>query len=143
MTTRITTAAAIVFVVVVIALWVRHRSALDRRNALLAEAVATARAKDERRIAALREAATKPTPADARACPHKSRARVVRLSSIDERGGSLHDVIAAAAEQRDPSPWSHELDVVDRRAFLYDYDAGAVVCVGTDAEDPHGTLVAF
>jgi hypothetical protein len=59
------------------------------------------------------------------------------------RGGSVHDVTAAIVGEREPQPWTHELDVVGGRAFLYDYGAERVVCVGTDAEDPHGTLVAY
>ena len=69
--------------------------------------------------------------------------RVVRLDSLTARGGSLHDVNAAIADEKEPAPWTQELDVVDGRAFLYDYGAERVICVGSDAEDPHGTLVAY
>ena len=33
--------------------------------------------------------------------------------------------------------------VIDGRAFLYDYSAERIVCIGSDAEDPHGKLVAY
>jgi hypothetical protein len=49
---------------------------------------------------------------------------------------------AAVAEQREPAHWTYELDVVDGRAFLFDYPARRLICVGRDADDPHGTLVA-
>jgi hypothetical protein len=141
--TRIVTAAVAVFVAVVIALWIRHRAAIDRHNARLAEIVATARAKDAKRVSALREAAMKGMPEEPRACPLRARVKIVRVSSMDAQGGSLHDVIASVAEQREPSPWTHELDVIGEQAFLYDYRAERVLCIGRDAEDPHGTLVAY
>lgn len=141
--TRLWTAAVALFVVVVIVLWVRHQRARDARNRRFAEALATANANDTRRIDAIREAMTKPMPEAARPCPVKTRVRVVRLEGIGAQGGSVHDVIAAIAAEREPEPWSQELDVVDGRAFLYDYDGARIVCVGSDAEDPHGTLVAY
>jgi hypothetical protein len=140
---RVRAAAVALFVVVVVALWVRHQRALEERNRRLAEMLVTASAKEARRIEAIREAASKPIPEPPRPCPVKTRARVVCLESIGARGGSQHDVVAAIAEQRDPQPWPLELDVVDGRAFLYDYTEERVLCVGRDADDPHGTLVAY
>lgn len=142
---RTRTASAIValFVVVIVVLWVRHQRAREDRNRHLAQVLALASAKEARRIDEMREAAATPMPSAPRACPMKTRVRVVRLESMQAHGGSLNDVMAAIAEQREPQPWSHELDVVDGRAFLYDYAEQRVLCVGTDAEDPHGTLVAY
>jgi hypothetical protein len=140
---RARTAAIALFVLVVIVLWLRHQRAREEKNRGLTEVLATANAKEARRVDALREAVKRPMPEPARPCPVKTRVRIVRLATIDARGGRLHDVVAAIAEEREPKPWSQELDVVDGRAFLYDYDADAVVCVGRDADDPHGTLVAY
>jgi hypothetical protein len=140
---RARAAAVALFVLVVVVLWVRHQRAREAKNRRFAEVLATANAQDARRIDGIREAAKKPSPSEPRACPVKTRVRIVRLAGLDARGGSLNDVAAAIAEEREPKPWSHELDVVDGRAFLYDYDAGRVVCVGSDADDPHGTLIAY
>ena len=94
-------------------------------------------------MAAIAEARTK-EPIERRPCP-VGRSRVVRLESAKQIGGELRDVLDALRDQREPKEpfaWSYELDVVDGRAFLYDYGAERVVCLGTDADDPHGTLVA-
>ena len=131
------------FVIVVIALWVRHQHTREEKNRRLAEVLADVRAKEARRIEAIRDAARKPAPEHPRACPLERRVRIVRLDSTSAGGGSLRDVTAAIAEQREPQPWPSELDVVDGRAFLYDYTVERVVCVGSDADDPHGTLVAY
>lgn len=142
--TRIVTAAVALFVLVVIVLWVRHQRAEQTRKLRLAELVATARVKDGTRIDAIRRAqAHEDAPATRHPCGYRARAKIVRLSSMDEPGGSLREIVAAVAEQREPAPWSHELDVNDGRAFLYDYGAERVVCVGVDADDPHGTLIAY
>jgi hypothetical protein len=140
---RARTAAIVLFVVVVLGLWIRHQRARDERNRRFAEALATTKVKEAQRVVALRAAAAQPLPTSPSACPVKTRARVVRLDSIAARGGSLHDVTAAIADEKEPAPWLLELDVADGRAFLYDYVRERVVCVGTDAEDPHGTLVAY
>jgi hypothetical protein len=140
---RARTPAIVLFVVVVLFLWVRHQRTHGERNRRFAEALATAKVKEAQRILALRAAAAQPLPATPRACDVKTRVRVVRLDSIAAPGGSLHDVTAAIADEKEPAPWILELDVVDGRAFLYDYVTERVVCVGTDAEDPHGTLVAY
>lgn len=140
---RARTAAVALFVVVIVALWLRHQRAREERNRHLGHVLVAACAKETRRIDAIREAATKPLPDAPRPCPVKTRARVVRLDSITSKGGSLHDVTAAIAEQRDPQPWALELDVVEGRAFLYDYGEERVACIGSDADDPHGTLVAY
>lgn len=141
--TRAASAIVALFVVVIIALWVRHQRAREDRNRLFGQVLALANEKDARRIDGIREALASPVPSTPRACPMKTRVRVVRLESMRASGGSLHDVMAAIADQREPQPWSHELDVVDGSAFLYDYAAERVLCIGTDAEDPHGTLVAY
>lgn len=140
---RARTAAIVLFVVVVLVLWLRQQRMREERNRRFAEIFATAKAKDEKRIAALRAATSSPPSGAPRACPLKERSRVVRLDSITARGGSLHDVNAAIAEEKEPAPWASELDVVDGRAFLYDYDAERVICLGSDADDPHGTLVSY
>lgn len=140
---RLQTPAIALFVIVVVVLWVRHHRMRAERNRRFAEVFAATKAKDEHRVAALRTAMAAPVPESPRACPVRTRVRVVRLESISARGGSLHDVNAAIADEKEPAPWRQELDVVDGRAFLYDYDAERVLCVGSDAEDPHGTLVAY
>lgn len=140
---RLRTAAVALFVLVVVFLWMRRQRAREATNRRFAQLLATATTKETRRIEAIREALAKPAPEPARPCSVTTRVRVVRLDAIDARGGSLHDVAAAIAEEREPQPWPRELDVVGGRAFLYDYDLGRVVCVGSDADDPHGTLVAY
>lgn len=140
---RARTAAIALFVIVVLVLWVRHQRARDERNRRFADVLAKAKVKEQQRIFALRAAAARPLPVSPQACPVKTRVRVVRLESMAAPGGSLHDVNAAIAEEKEPAPWVLELDVVDGRAFLYDYLTDRVVCVGADAEDPHGTLVAY
>lgn len=141
--TRAWTAAVALFVLVVVVLWIRHQRAREERNHRLGQALALASEKETRRIDAIRDASAKPMPNPGAPCPVKTRERVVRLDHLGARGGSLHDVIADIAEQREPKPWRFELDVVGARAFLYDYEDERVVCVGSDAEDPHGTLVGY
>ena len=141
--TRSAIATVALFVIVVIALWVRHQHAREEKNRRLAQVLAEVCAKETRRIEAIRQAAMKPAPDPPRPCPLEKRVRIVRLESTSAGGGSLRDVTGAIAEQREPQPWPFELDVVDGRAFLYDYAAERVVCVGSDADDPHGTLVAY
>jgi len=78
-----------------------------------------------------------------RPCPLTMRAKIVRLERVDARGGRLPNMIAAIAEEREPAPFTYELDVVEGRAFLFDYAARRIVCIGKDADDPHGTLTAY